>query len=152
MFEKIESDPSILSEIQLPQIYYNCGVKVTFAHGYMLRDGFGLEFILRPKQIKVLPFGARDATDSVTDYMLSYKDRPRVLTKTAAQLALLTVQESRYSNDTQVHLDRIDQFDRRLAGIEEITPNYIKGFRQPEGLKELLITNLIEKGLLEGPK
>lgn len=151
MLQDIESNPAILGQIQMPKAYAYHGVKISFEHGYLLTNGFGLEFKLRDDQIKVVPFGARGATDSVSEYVVSNLGRNRILAKTATELGLLVAQENDYSNSRQIHPDRIDQLNRRLAGVEKITPANLTGFQQPDGLKELVISNLLDKGLLEKP-
>jgi len=150
IMEEIESEPEILRAIQLPKVGIFDGVKVAFEHGYSA-DGFGLEFRLRPDQIKVIPFGSRGTTESVNDFAAGHKDHTRLLAKTAAELSLLAASEQDYSERTPVHPDRMDQLMRRLTKIEVLTPADIQGFRAPGGLKELAIKQLVDKGLIQKP-
>lgn len=147
ILKTIESEPEILDGIQTPWVYCEGGVRVAFEHGYS-NDGFGLEFILKPNIINVLPFGSRGETSTVTDFVVGHKDHMRLLAKTAAELSLSAVSQQDYSESADVHPDRINQLERRLAKIEIIGFAQMNDFRQPSGLKELVIEKLSEKGLL----
>ena len=113
---KIQSDPEIKENIRPAQLIEIERYSIQFRNTHY---NWGLQFRVSRDTVSCLPFGDYNSTEQTTNFVLTYYNKPRVLTSIICNLVVLALQHSdrgRYSNITS---DDLLKFEQSVLGNEE---------------------------------
>lgn len=141
VLNRIMSDQNVLAGIRMPRFIYTNRVRVEYQPGFY--HGWGLDFFVEEDSISIAAWGKSGKTFKPTQFIQEYGANLKLMAALVSDLAVLGAGDLKSRNRPCVPLSWTDEFDRRLEGRSKIIP---KVAHVPEGIEELMLRLLLEKG------
>jgi hypothetical protein len=152
MVEVAINDPEIHEHIIFPKVIEFPAVRIDFEHVFDWGIGFTIRQNSFASSIEMDVFGKNNETTRASRFLQSNHDRPSVLAKTSAELALLAAKYTKWSVRPMIDPLTLINFDLRMMGLDSVRLS--NSIETPPGhaIQELFLNRLIEMGKIEPPE
>jgi hypothetical protein len=113
---KIRSDPEIFEHIRQSQLIKIERYSIQFRNMFL---DWGLQFQITHNEVSCVPFGEYNSTEQATNFVLTYYNKPRVLTSVICDLVVLALQHTDRSSYSTITSQDLVKFEQRLLGNED---------------------------------
>lgn len=116
MVTQVKNSPELQAQITKDEIIPNPVVQLSLDH--RPSSDWGLTFAVYEDKIILSAFGEQGKTQSASDFIVTYHDKPRVLAQTVSQLAVLGAKFVLWARqDYRVSLDEVESIIARAFRI-----------------------------------
>lgn len=147
-YKAISSDARILETIKLGRAEFLPQVKLTVEPDF---GRWGLEMTLNRNWAKAIPFGHKSEIEPAFSFAVGHKDKIKQLSQLFCELTILTCEHSSAYKRT-IDAQKIEDLDARFMEEKELPIITGQHYREPGGMKDLMVKRLINAGHLEPPQ
>ena len=113
---KIQADPGIKANIRPSQLIEIERYSIHFRNMFF---NWGLQFQVSRDAVSCLPYGEYNSTEQATNFVMTYFNKPRVLSSVICDLVVLALQHSDRSCFSTITSDDLMKFEQSVLGNDE---------------------------------